>query len=407
MDKSNKVTVISTIVLVGFVLGVVYHYILGFYVGLGKFFNTFLFDPSIAFNDFFELIPFVKNFAPYNRPCSWINYFPLAYILFFPFTLIKSKFLSYLVFASIFLSYFTYSNIKFLRCEKLTKLENFQNIFILTTLSYPVLFVLDRGNLDMLLFILFASFVFAFKSEKYLLSAWILAILNAIKPFTLIFLVLFLFKNRFKETFFNLIITVLLVIGGFMLLKGDFFDQISTLIINLAKFKQHYVYNNNNHFGMFNGSSLFMPLKLFFTRWSIHPVMSTNVLVNIYGYLSFFITAITIFFAYKEKTFWKQISILTLYMLLIPYLVNDYKLIFLFVPIWLFIKEKEKSNFDLAYAILFGLLLIPKNIVFLDYLFLGRVFSISIIINPIIMIIFMGLIIFEQLNLSQKRGKDG
>ena len=93
-------------------------------------------------------------------------------------------------------------------------------------------------------------------------------------------------------------------------------------------------------------------------------------------------------------------TLLFLYILSIPYLVNDYKLLFLFIPVWFFVNSKEKSKFDLIYTILFAFLFIPKNIIIdlnpTDY------FSISILINPIIMILLWGLIIFEQYKVKEE-----
>lgn len=402
MEKTNKVLLLSSIVLVGFVFAVIFYYVMGFYLLKPYPFNTFLLQPSIAFSDFADMMPLVKDFAPFNRHSYWVNYFPLAYILLFPFSFIKPLILSYLLFISGFLSSLTFMNTKYFYCKTLTKIENFQNIFILTALSYPVLSVLDRGNFDMILFIFFAAFIFLFKKEKYLLSAVVLAVMNAIKPFTLIFLVLFLFKKRFKELFFNIIITTLLVIGGFMLLHGNFFDQVSTLILNLASFQQKYIYSLT-YWGMGNTSSLFSCLKILFCIFPSNPIISTALLAKIYTYLSLFATIITILFASREKVFWKQISLLTLYMLLIPQIIFDYKLIFLFIPIYLFINAKEKSRFDLTYIILFGLLLIPKHYFIIDLLDHMNKLTLSAIINPLIMIIFIGLIIFEQIQSKEKK----
>jgi len=117
-------------------------------------------------------------------------------------------------------------NIKMFGCKSLTKMQYFQNIFILTVVSYPVLYLVDRGNFDLFLFVMFALFVYAFKSEKYFLASILLAVQNACKPFAVLFLLLFLFKKRYKEAFFSIILTIILIIGGFMILKGDFWNQI-------------------------------------------------------------------------------------------------------------------------------------------------------------------------------------
>jgi len=140
-------------------------------------------------------------------------------------------------------------------------------------------------------------------------------------------------------------------------------------------------------------------------------------LVKIYDIFSIFITILTVYFTSREKVFWKKITLLTIYMLLIPYVTNDYKLIFLFIPIWLFVNAEKSSqennsnkpvnkvvkNSDLWYVILFGLLFIPKSIVLLTPAFSPTShYSTSIIINPLIMILIAGLIIFEQFYAEKK-----
>lgn len=405
MEKSEKVLLLSSIILVGFTFGVIYHYILGFYLDLGDPYNSFLFGASSALGDFSNVLPFIKDLNPYQEPTIWINYFPLAYILMFPFTLFKDLLIAYIVFAACFLSFLIFMNIKNFTCSNLTKIQNTQNIIIISLISYPVLYLLDKGNFDMYLFVLFALFVYSFKSEKYFLSAFILAIENAFKPFFIVFLILFLFKKKFKEFFLSIILTILMIVGGFLFLKGAFFNQIITLIKSLMLFKSIYVYQDNNSCGLFFCSSLFSLLKLVFCKLTSAPIVSFSLFAQIYSYLCFVITAFTIFFIWKEKVFWKQITLLVCNMLLIPYVTFDYKLIFLFVPIWLFVNENFKSKFDLAYTILFALLLIPKNIVITRIatsITAAKWFSLSIIINPLILIAISGLIIFEQFYLKRK-----
>lgn len=404
MDKKSKISILANIVLIGFVLAVIFHYVLGFYLNKTYPFNTFLWQPGIAFGDFTEMLPLIKDLAPFKAHNYWLNYFPLSFLILFPFTFINNVTFSYIIFASIFIGFFAYLNKKYFICEQLNKVENFQNILILSSLSYPFLSLIDRGNLDMVLFVLFAFFIISFKSEKYLLSSILLAIANSIKPFTLMFLILFLLKKKYKELIINIILTTLLIIGGFMLLKGNIFDQISVFISNVADFNYRYVYSTKS-WGMGNNSSLYMCLKMLFCMNSSSFHVSTFLLTNIYKYISALFTVITIFFACKEKIFWKQITLMTLYMLLIPPVITDYKLIFLFVPIYLFVnaKKEEATKSDLIYLIFFALLLIPKHYFIVDLLDNMNKFSISAILNPIIMLLFMGQIIFEQIKSTQKK----
>lgn len=406
IDKSQKVGIISSVILVGFAISVVFHYILWAYLKSPFPFNTFLFGPDMRFSDFTGLMPISNGLTPYSVPNSWINYFPLAYISLYPLSLIKNPLIAYFLFASVFLIFLNYMNTKIFSCANLKKIQNFQNIFIIGFLSYPVLYIIDRGNIDMFLVILFAGFIWLFKSEKYLLSAVLLGVQNAIKPFPVLFLLLFLFKKKYKEFFLSVAISAILVIGGFMFLKGNFFDQILVFIKNLLLFKLMYVYDTKNSYAMTNTSSLFTAMKLVFVNYT--SILSSVKLEKLYNYLSLIILAITIFFTQREKIFWKKVTLLTLLMLLLPYIIDDYKLIFLFVPIWLFVNSHEKTKFDLVYSILFGLLMIPKKffILLLRVGYFTQLTTFGIVVNPILMMLFIGLIIFEQFYLKKIGNND-
>lgn len=401
MQKSDKVALFSNIILVGFVMGVIYHYVLGFYMQLGQPYNTFIYPPSMAFCDFTGIANYAKQLNPYHEVVLWACYFPLDYIFLYPFSLIKNFVVSYTLYISIFLIFLIYANTKAFACENLTKLQNFQNIFILSVVSYPVLYMLDKGNLDSILFIILALFVSAFKSEKYFLAAILLGIENAFKPFPIFFLILFLMKKKYKEFFISLLISALLIIGGFMFLKGPFFDQIIIFIKSLALFKARYALGPALGIGF--SSSLFMPLKAVMLHFST-KVSDIATFVKIYDYFSLFASIITLFFVWREKILWKQLTLLICNFLLLPYCTYDYKFIFLFIPLWLFVNTEEKSKFDLTYIILFALLFVPKSIIINFpgiHLQNQSWLTLSAIINPVIMIILTLLIIYEQF-LSKK-----
>jgi len=398
MQKSEKVLLISTIVLVGFFIAVVFHYVLGFYMGLGVPYNSFLFAASSSFCDFKDILPLVADFNPYLTPSDWINYFPLAYILLFPFTLLNWL-VGYLIFAFSFLSFFLFMNVKKFYCDNLSRMQNFRNIFLLTFAAYPLLYLLDKGNFDMFLFVVFALFVYAFKSEKYRAAAILLAFINAMKPFTLLFLFLFLFQKKHMEFFLSIVLSAILIVGGFLALNGNFFSNVSVFIADLARVSSDYVYSNNNNFGMQFCSSLFPMMKLFLCKWGNNPFISTVLLSKIYSFFIVILSLITLVFVKREKLFSRQIALLTCNMLVCPYLIQAYKLIFLFPAIWLFVNEKVKSKFDLAYTVLFAILLIPKQILILRQVQSATMspgFSLEIIINPIVMLCICALIIFEQ-----------
>lgn len=399
MDKTNKILVLSTITLIGFVIAVIYLYVVDQYMHLGVPYNSFLYPAYGAFCDFTSILPYIIGFNPYQTTTLWVVYFPITYLILYPFSLFKTTVLSYFIYSFSFVAYFIYMNLKSFSSENLTKIQNFQNIFILTVISYPFLCIMDKGNCDMYLFIIFGLCVFAFKSEKYLLSCILLALVNAMKPFTLLFLIPFLVKKKYKEFFFSIILSIILVIGGFLMYKGNLIKELRMFISSLLWFKINYMYLINNDFGMGFASSLYMPLKLLFCKSTTNPIISAETLVKYYNILCLTITIPTIFFIWKEKILWKQLTLITCHFLLLPCITYDYKLIFLFIPIWLFVNSKEKNKFDVAYTILFGLMLIPKHFVFTNPHITSptivKWFTLSIIANPIIMLLLMGLIMYE------------
>lgn len=404
MEKSEKVTLLSLIILFGFSLAVIFHYSLAFYFYMPFPYSTFLYNPTEVFTDLTDAIAIIKSFAPYDKPNVWIMYFPLAYILLLPLTFIKSKLILVLTFELPFILFFVWENFKNLFCKNLSKVENFQNIFIIALMSYPFLMLLDRANFDAVLFIFFSAFVYTFKEKKILLSAVILGLMNALKPFFLVFYFLFIFQKRYKELIYSFIISILLIFGGFIFFKGNFFDQIFVYLQNLILYEKKYFLNLNG--GLLGCSNLFMGLKAIFCN-SLN-LISTEKLLIISNYIGFCLTLISLFFTRREKVFWKRIMFLTLLILLIPGMVNDYKLIFLFVPLWLFINTQEKTKFDIFYTFLIGLLLIPKNSIIVPLAAEFKVVVFSMILNPLIILSLLGLMIYEQFYSQRKvEGKNG
>lgn len=405
MDKSEKVTWLATIVLIGFVAGVFYCYFYGFYLRVPTLYNSFLYPAGAAFCDFFGPFKYIQDFKFYDDVTLWVVYFPLAYFLFIPFTIIKNQFICYIFYILCFLYYWIRENKKEFYCEDLSKIKNLQNIFVLTIISYPFLYTIDKGNFDMYIFLLLWAFTYFFQKEDYRSSAIVLGIANAMKPFSIFFLVLLLIKKKFKETFGSILITGVLIVCSFLVLQGNLWVQVLGFLKTLALFKATYTYQNQEWFGMAYSSSLYMVFKLFLCKFTATPIVSTYILTKYYDILSYIVTALTVIFVCFEKKLWKQLTLLICNFLLLPYITYDYKLLFLFIPLWLFVNEKEKTKFDLVYTIFFALLLIPKHIVIPVHALsstMANFYTISIIINPIIMILLTLLIIWEQFKKKTK-----
>ena len=117
---------------------------------------------------------------------------------------------------------------------------------------------------------------------------------------------------------------------------------------------------------------------------------------------------ITCYVIFIEKDTWKKIALLVCSMNLLPPVSLDYKLIHIFIPIFLFINSDKEDSYDLIYIFLFSFLLIPKGFYHFNFISGANPYECNIgtVINPILMILIMLLIIVTGIRkyiLSLKR----
>ncbi len=63
-----------------------------------------------------------------------------------------------------------------------------------------------------------------------------------------------------------------------------------------------------------------------------------------------------------DEVLWRKVTLLVCALNLLPIVSGDYKLLYLFVPLYLFINKEELHRMDWVYAVLFSLLLIPEKL---------------------------------------------
>jgi hypothetical protein len=96
-----------------------------------------------------------------------------------------------------------------------------------------------------------------------------------------------------------------------------------------------------------------------------------------------------------ERVFWKQVMVLTCMMLLLPQMTGDYKLNHLYLPLMLFIASQKLTRHDLIYAVLFGLLLIPKAYYWINHKPGLHLVPLGTVLNPIFMTSILVLIVIQ------------
>ena len=189
-----------------------------------------------------------------------------------------------------------------------------------------------------------------------------------------------------KPGIFGGAVTLILTLASAKWITGGIVESFKKLSGKKQHFSGQYV---NFNTGLPFGTSLYSVFKIFFTmsRKTLHINLQWGnyVLRYVWPFLSIWATLWLLIRLYKmDLAKWKNISVLTFLILLLPPVSFDYKLIHLLVPLLFFLREEEPGQdrrWALFYAIGFGLLLIPKS-----YLWLMPNVSLNVILNPLIML---------------------
>ncbi|OGT06297.1 MAG: hypothetical protein A2103_00495 [Gammaproteobacteria bacterium GWF2_41_13] len=405
MTSAKKIRLMSLFILVGFISGL---FFAATKVHHGYPYATFLFKPGARFNDFYGMLPSIKTFSYCLSP---IYYFPLTFWLLYPLTLFHSSHHAFYIYSALFCTYsyfFMMINTNSYQHE-FNRIERHINLIILTFLSFPMLYCLDRGNLESLLFIFLSLSISCFYYKRYYWSSLFLAVAICFKFYPVVFLVLFLKEKRFKEFFTCIALTGILTFLALASLHGGIIDNIKCFLAS----DSGVAYESALLAGVRQSGTIMAPIKVVLLHFiSLHGSVDTAVfkhylfiIVPYYNIASVLLSGLlALYILFFEKTFWKQVSILTMMTILFPAMSYDYKFIHLLIPFVLFAAApSEKAIFGKIYLILFAILFIPKNYYLKQFTLLNYpiepedlTISICVFIDVFVMCGFIGLIIFER-----------
>jgi len=390
LKREERAWLVSFIVVVGFAGAVFFHYWLGYYRGLPYPKNTFLFIPSDHSMDFFNLFNPVQTGHPYSY--QWSIYFPFAFIPFSLFSFLPAR-IVHLAFLSIFIGWtvgFLYKHLKFL-----PHYERPTATFILSFLSYPFLICIDRGNFECLLFVFLCLFFANYQQGNLKRSVFYLACAIAMKAYPGVLVVLFLARKQYKAAIATVVLAILLTVLSAAVYPGGVVGSFQGLANNLGHYKQDYIVGDG---ALAFGSSYFGPLKIIVRKF--HPMgaaaIDPFILLYTLTCLAGFALA-SIYIVFRERTFWKQVAILSFAMILLPTVSAEYKLIHILFPLAFFLASPQNEKRERLYAVLFGLLLVPKA-----FFWLRDDISISVILNPLLMTTMILLIVLDGLSVRGK-----
>ena len=399
LNRRKKIQFLSLIVLIGFGFGVAYHYYFGTYWQQPYPQNTFLFVPSKHFSDFYDVVRDGHTLSPYLEYKS--AQYPFLAMLGYLFSLIPA---AYIVYALLIIIFFLLLSVTHLWVDNW--LTSATPVFILTFLSYPILITIDRGNFESLVFIFLLSFMYFFTKERYFTSALFLSFAISMKLYPAILLVLFIPEKRVRELLICVVSTVAITLASLLCFRGGLLPNLAFLLhgSNIGAnplFSQFTSLSSNM---VQRGVSLFTFIKILSYSVGLFQGVKSSLFLTCYlifaGALGILIVLSVVFI---EKEIWKRVALLIFAMLLLPHISADYKLLHLFIPIYLLINSKHLSRFDILYLVAFALLLIPKDYYYFPNMVSdaapGHVHDVSIstFLNILIMVIITLAILINGL----------
>jgi len=395
VSRERKTAWLVFIVLLGFLAAVAAHYVVGQYVMRGYPYSTFLFTPQDAtglpgqpnilgahyFGDFFEAWKTSRGPHPYvDFPLSApSSYFPVTHIVLFPLAQLPLE-----IALVLYLGAFTVAFVAlvFLHAAG-DRLSRTQAALVLTACSTPVLFLLDRANIEGLLFLLLAAALLAYRRERFHVAAVLIAIPAAMKGSAGIFWLLFLFDGQVRAllvsvaTFAVTTLLALLVLPGSMSANVDGLSSALETLLTAT---------NEGTAGLRHSASL----KSAFSglgRWDEH----FNFFVVHYAVVAAAIlVAVSVALAVLRPPLWQRVALLASAMILVPSVSYEYRMIHVYLPLLLFLGLSERRRMDVLYVALFGLLLVPKGlpILYADV-------NVGTVINPLLLLALMVAIVID------------
>ncbi len=377
---------LAIIVCAGWFLAIAYHHVAGAILGRSYPYDTFLFLPADRYHDLLNSWAQAKGGNPYytGGTLAVATYFPFVYLTL---ALGRACTAPWVVLAYLALTFggALWVCSAWLRAQREAWRDDgrWPAVVIFAALlmlaSYPMLFAVDRGNLDPLIMTLLVGSLALAARGRFNAGALLVAVAAASKGYALVWFVWWLKRRRFSALALGLAATAALVVLPGLAFDGGIPATLAGFAHGMAQFHHKYVVGYNSAVysaDWLNGA------RLLARYLGFEPNMET--MLAVYRPLALIgAGALTLYALLAASEPWRELLAAALIMVTFPNIANDYKLVLLLPAILAWIAAPSENGWrDRVFCLCAGLLLVPKHFAFLHLP--GRP-SISCLVSPLLL----------------------
>lgn len=301
MTRTLKIQYVGTILLVGFVAGLLQNVYL-YHQGFTDSIFMFVISKPGMLDDFTNVSVYVRNNDPYVLKDAAVSPFPFLFRLSSLFAHLPQS-----LAVTIYLGGFLVVFARYIRAETTVndRLEDLKNLVIFTFFSCPFLFTMNRGNYEMIVFLVVALFVKAYAEDRRKTAFALLTVALALKPFPVVFLALYFADRRFKEMIAIPVLAGLITLACYASFQGGLLRNLEYHRVALDLYNKDYAIGNG---GMTYGHSLFGAAKAalaYFRPAEMHAGATT--LFGLYGNIMVVWAGLTgLYVTFVERELWRR-----------------------------------------------------------------------------------------------------
>jgi hypothetical protein len=349
-------------------------------------YSTWLYLLSVRFSDFFQTLGSFLSHNPYGVARG--TYPPFGYLLVAPFSWM-SGYPALIVFESLFVGFMAWWLLRLFGAG-MTLLMKFAVVAI-GLLCLPTTIALDRGNTILLVFVFVILGGAALEERRGTLSAACFALAGAAKILPLGYLLVFLRKRQIRYIAFGILIAGAVTLASSFFFPGTIVSQASALRFNNDLLQQASVASTSTPFN--TSIAGWIQAIGYAANGDPGGQAVANTISGAIFYEEFFGALLVIaYLVALERVEWRAMTVITCALLLFPATNSYYDLIYVFVPLAMFVHSAEVNRRTVFIACLFGLILAPKT-----YAFLGsRLFvDSSVLVTAPILLLLMGTAVWD------------